>query len=130
MSETPSGLGCPFCDYRGSRESIEAHISAKTDEDHQGKVGRQWRDTIASSVAEVEEDDEPEEDSREAGSFGGLPGPGEDSSEEAGWMLVAATVLFVLVVVATTVDGGDGATVEPAAEDQDGENEDIALVEG
>lgn len=47
MRETVKRLSCPFCDYTGSRASIEGHISGKTDEAHQGKVGRDWRGSFA-----------------------------------------------------------------------------------
>jgi hypothetical protein len=35
---------CPICqDYTGGRTSVEAHITGKSDDSHQGKVGRNFR---------------------------------------------------------------------------------------
>lgn len=35
---------CPVCgDYTGKRSSVEAHITGKSDDDHRGKVGKDYR---------------------------------------------------------------------------------------
>jgi hypothetical protein len=35
---------CPVCgNYTGKRTSVEAHITGKSDEDHQGRVGKDYR---------------------------------------------------------------------------------------
>jgi hypothetical protein len=35
---------CPVCgNYTGRRTSVEAHITGKSDEDHQGRVGKDYR---------------------------------------------------------------------------------------
>jgi DNA repair exonuclease SbcCD ATPase subunit len=45
---------CPFCDYTETdRESVEGHISGKSNSTHEGKVGRMYR-------SEIEETGEPE----------------------------------------------------------------------
>jgi len=45
---------CPFCDYAATdRESVEGHISGKSNSMHEGKVGRMYR-------SEIEETGEPE----------------------------------------------------------------------
>lgn len=52
MATTPDCDGegecvCPLCeDYRGPPSSVEAHISRKTDETHQGEVGQMHRETL------------------------------------------------------------------------------------
>lgn len=52
MATTPDCDGegecvCPLCeDYTGPPSSVEAHISRKTDETHQGEVGQMHRETL------------------------------------------------------------------------------------
>lgn len=40
---------CPFCEYEGATRQVEAHISGRSDENHRGRVGADWRATIANS---------------------------------------------------------------------------------
>jgi len=136
MGETVERLECPFCDYGGSRRSIEAHISGKTDEAHKGKLGRQWRDSIVASVAEVEDEEEDQEetssDTDGEASFPDLDQPERESDLPAGWALLAATVLFLVVVLVLADSGGveETTSTEEIEGDQDGEDEEqVALLE-
>jgi len=97
---------CPWCEYEGRVDSVEAHISAKCDEAHKGKVGRTFRDTLP----QLPGDDQPEPDSPDE--------PDEPPSISPGWAFVGATVLVVVVVVvsAPTVDES-----EPVEDDRDGQ---------
>lgn len=141
MSEAVGRLECPFCDYRGSRRSIEAHISGKTDEAHKGKLGRQWRDSIAASVAEVGDEgadqEDPSSDTSEEASLPDLDQPEGESDLPAGWALVAATVLFAVVVLFLVSDVETGSTVNDGQSTVDGgqsteeeDEEQVALLEG
>lgn len=107
---------CPWCDYEGVVESVEAHISSKTDDAHAGRVGYDLRDYLP----QTDETGETAEESNEAPSFGNLPETGEESDEVPTWALLAATVLFALVVVAVVSSGGEeAASAEATAEIED-----------
>jgi len=51
MDQTPAlepdengEVPCPVCyDYHGKPESVEAHITGKSDEDHRGQIGKDYR---------------------------------------------------------------------------------------
>ena len=44
MPDDNADYTCPICqDYTGGRTSVEAHITGKSDDSHQGKVGRNFR---------------------------------------------------------------------------------------
>lgn len=51
MDQTPTlepdkngEVPCPVChDYHGKPESVEAHITGKSDEDHRGQIGKDYR---------------------------------------------------------------------------------------
>lgn len=47
-NEDDDEVVCPIagCEYTGSPRSVESHISAKTDKNHKGEVGRQYRDQL------------------------------------------------------------------------------------
>lgn len=52
---------CPFCDYtQGSKGSVKAHITRKTDDNHKGRSGPDYTDEI--EVVEVS-DEGPDEQS-------------------------------------------------------------------
>jgi len=52
---------CPLCrDYEGEPESVEAHISAKTDPTHRGETGSNHREEIEDPEEEAQEADGPE----------------------------------------------------------------------
>lgn len=44
---------CDGCEYEGEPSSVEAHVSACTDESHKGKVGREFRREIRGEDAET-----------------------------------------------------------------------------
>jgi len=94
---------CPWCEYEGRVDSVEAHISGKCDEAHSGKVGRTFRDTLP----QLPDDDQPEPD--------GSDEPDGPPAISPGWALVGATVVVTVAVVATapTVDES-----EPVEDDQ------------
>jgi hypothetical protein len=56
---------CPWCEYEGRVDSVEAHISGKCDEAHKGKVGRTFRDTLpqlpGDDQSEPDAPDDPDE---------------------------------------------------------------------
>jgi len=154
MAVTESGTGgevlCPLCEeYEGAPSSVEAHISRMTDGHHKGEVGRSHRDYFEESEPEDSGEEsqvplqETVEDSGEESSEDGLQEGGVDISPEMA--LVAATVLFLLWVVATKVLGGDGSDSGGSAstdeqDDQDGTGQqqpqgglvesEVSLVEG
>jgi len=109
-------LQCPFCDYTGSRASIEGHINGKTDEAHSGKIGADWREVIRGTVVEDDEESEPEE---------GGEGPTDDVAEEGGdrslRYLLAATAIFALGSLA--ISQGN-QTDQDDQDDQEGEQPD------
>lgn len=39
-------INCPLCDYEGTVSGVEAHISAKQDEPHQGKAGHEFKEDL------------------------------------------------------------------------------------
>lgn len=47
---------CDGCDYEGEPSSVEAHVSACTDEPHKGKVGRDVRREIRGGVEEADDE--------------------------------------------------------------------------
>jgi hypothetical protein len=130
-------MGCPVdgCEYSGERASVEGHVSALTDEGHQGLTGVDVRE----EMEEIEEPAEPEEgaESGSPGSAGsaastaaagasvaaaGLPGllGGEDGPSTeivlAG-LVVVAVVAFLLMA---GDEGGSGSGSEVGGEGSDG----------
>lgn len=77
---------CPYCDYEGRVDSVEAHISGKCDEAHKGKVGQGFRDSLPQLPDEGDDQPEPEEPA---------------ASISPGWALIGATVLVAVVVIAS-----------------------------
>lgn len=109
---------CPVeggCDYAGSVKSVEGHISASTEGDHQGEAGANFREELrkqAEAVAEAgregasEVADAAREDvGSSAGSF--LAGPavagatllGSDDGEFPVELVVVGVVLVALLLV-------------------------------
>ena len=89
---------CPFCEYEGSSSSVEAHVSGCTDEDHEGKLGSNYRGiiegTVGEGTAEAAGGDDPVAD---------LP---------PSLALVAATAVLAIIVLA-----GSSAPGEPVEDD-------------
>jgi len=94
---------CPFCEYSGPSSSVEAHISGKSDEAHQGRVGRDWVGTVEASVSD-----------REAGT--------DDQLLDPGMALLVGTVLFVaIMLLASHSGGGQGSPEGNDQEEDDGQ---------
>ena len=93
---------CPFCEYKSSSSSVEAHVSGSTDDAHQGKLGSNYRAIIESSVGEPSEPDTKAEDPE-----GDLP---------PGLALTAATAVLAIIVIAGS-SGSGGSVEEPVDED-------------
>lgn len=91
---------CPFCEYEGAGREVEAHISGKSDQAHQGKVGSRYRGLIESSHGNDDEDE----------NGGGIPIP------------VSSTTLIVATVAVVVVAVGISASSQPAepVEEQEG----------
>lgn len=120
---------CPWCDYEGMVPSVEAHISGKADEVHRGKVGHDLRDHLPQTDDSGEESNE----STASAMVADLPESDEESNVPPGWALVAATVLFLVVVLAVSMDSDSGEE-DPQADviDEDEEAEDaeqMALIQ-
>jgi len=86
---------CPYCDYEGRVDSVEAHISGKCDEAHKGKVGQGFRDSLPQLPDETDQP-EPEEPT---------------ATISPGWALIGATAVLAVVVIAST------APAEPVEDD-------------
>lgn len=95
---------CPLCDeYEGKPESVEAHISAKTDEAHRGEVGRRWRTRIWKGLDTAPAEETGDELAEEASSSRDPETDSEASSSggsSGGWTLLAGTALLAVVVLA------------------------------
>lgn len=70
--------------------SVEAHISGKADEAHQGKVGHGFREDLPQVEAESVDRTETTEPEESAG-----------AAVSPGWALVGASVLLAVIVVAS-----------------------------
>lgn len=81
---------CPYCEYDGTVASVEAHISGKADEAHQGKVGHGFRDDLP----QIESDSVDRTETTE-------PEAPVDLPVSPGWALVGASVVLAVVVVAS-----------------------------
>jgi hypothetical protein len=68
---------CPVegCDYVGEPQSVEAHISAKSNRSHIGKLGRDYREEMSAQLEESEETPATEE--------GEEPDTGESEAPES-----------------------------------------------
>jgi len=74
---------CPWCDYEGSRRSVEAHVSGSTDDDHSGRVGNHLAEVLDEDGGEsVESSGELPSLTPVAGA-GSEPGDGSESALEA-----------------------------------------------
>jgi len=87
---------CPLCEeYSGTEESVEAHISSKSDEDHQGEIGKDYRGqmkSVGESVSEKvkgvvgsgsdSEDSDPDDGSNESMAEGSAKEAKTDTGEE------------------------------------------------
>jgi len=53
-TETAETVVCPLpgCDYEGAPSSVEGHISGKSDELHEGELGRNYREELRGDGAE------------------------------------------------------------------------------
>lgn len=116
---------CPICqDYTGERNSVEAHITGKSDDNHQGQVGKDYRtrdedgnlrltqmpvlrpgdgngDQATESV-----DNEPEEVSD-------TPEAGEDEDQDSGISGLLIGLAFALVLwLAQKTDNKDQVQME------------------
>lgn len=99
------------CEYSAdSVESVEAHISGSTRDEHSGKLGRNHRQELV---------EEAEGSSEAAGNLAvGLgeaadSGGSSDAKFPASTALVVATLLLVVSAVAGAEDGGAEEIVEP-----------------
>ena len=72
---------CPYCEYEGRVSSVEAHISGSRDEAHQGKVGQSFRESLPQL---------------------------EEPGESPGSMLLIATALVAVTVVARSSSSREG----------------------
>jgi len=87
---------CPYCDYQGRVDSVEAHISGKCDEAHKGKVGQGFRDSLPQPADGHGDQPEPEAPA---------------STISPGWALIGATAVLAVAVIAST------APAEPVEDD-------------
>lgn len=112
---------CPYCDYTGPVDSVEGHISARTDGGHAGELGRYHREELVGRAAGDEQGAESSESVAESVDSAG-PGTG----------IVVATLLFALVIVAISVMGDGGESDQSLEEESDEDEQDgqVALVEG
>lgn len=135
---------CPMdgCDYEGAVRSVEAHISGKNDEAHEGKLGRNWRRTIEASHGDDDQPhtvgDPPAEDTSDDQQEAATEAASESTEAETtktglgvppGVAVVLATVALAVVVVATSAGGGAGG-VEQADEDDEGDVEEPVTLDG
>lgn len=110
-----SEVRCPVdgCGYVGEPSSVEAHISGSTDQGHRGKLGRDHRDYFAPV---------------ETGGESGQEATSAVVDSSVGWALIAAMVVFLLVVVLVERDtsgDGDASTEEDVAESEEDEEVDL-----
>lgn len=148
-------VACPLgdCGYTGPMRSVEAHISGNTDDDHRGEVGRLHRESLVSQVEDEQTGEETNTD--EQGSSGSPEvvadgGPeqveetGEETSDEAsddglsidpGMALLAASALFLLIVVVSVWTGSEettetGETTEETdSEESEADANEVSLLE-
>ena len=120
---------CPFCEYSGASSAVEAHISGKTDEEHEGKIGSNYRGLIQESIDKVAEAVPGSDDAGEGGDgdedeeVARYPGgsffedhdaaPGGLEEIPASWVLVAMTVVFAVVVLSAGESGSESVSSDP-----------------
>lgn len=103
-----SEVDCPVdgCDYSGEPNSVEAHISSSTDDDHSGKAGSEYRDELQGDGS-VEKESE--------GSDGLEPMTADDLAEMAEqddegdtmvYLLIGGAVLLLYLIGAGSSPGG------------------------
>lgn len=131
---------CPLCgDYTGPPESVESHISAMTDEAHQGEAGVVHREAIRESVdgeiAEVGGADGADQDDADDADQDGADVGGPEAAGVPVEVGYAVGALLVLWVLWNLVKSGAEEAVETAEEaqhqdQQPAAGEDPPLVEG
>ena len=106
---------CPVCgDYAGERGSVEAHITGKSDDDHQGLVGKDYRAKLDDgSLVLCEEPvnslDDPGTEEPESEPVDD-PEDSPDGSEVIAWLLVIG--LFAALALSNL--GDDNSDQLPA----------------
>ena len=95
---------CPFCEYKSSSTSVEAHVSGSTDDAHQGKLGSNYRGIIESSVGESSEPEAGSDD------------PADDLP--SGLALMAATAALAIIVIAGSTGPAESVGEPEEIEDQ------------
>lgn len=110
---------CPVCgDYTGQRGSVEAHITGKSDDAHQGRVGKDYRyrtpdGTVTLCQEPVNGLDEDEKQSPETDSVSESitddPDPDDSETEIVAWLLV----IGLLVALALSNLGDDDSDQPP-----------------
>ena len=111
---------CPYCDYEGRVDSVEAHISGKCDEAHKGKVGQGFRESLpqlpdgdqSEPDAPDDPDDEPPDDPDEPPSISSGYNNSADDVAGAGSGEVAAVGA---ATAATAVPAVLGREISPVA---------------
>jgi len=120
---------CPFdgCDYTGSVDSVEGHISGSQSGDHRGEVGRHFREELVDRAEESINSPSTDildlDESPDGSSADDHPEGGEDASSDGppippGKALVASTIGLIALAFGTTTDA---ETSVETADDGDGE---------
>lgn len=114
---------CPYCDFTGSVDSVEGHISARTDDEHAGELGRYHREQLLGRVEDglnSEENSERYSEGLESVATSGVPVAG-----------IVLLVVVLAVVFALKGDGDQGESDQPD-EDSSGTEEigTVPMVEG
>lgn len=132
---------CPLdgCEYTGSVKSVEAHISGNSRGEHQGKVGRQFRDRLVDGSSQPVEL-EPEEKADPPEALGEQGGEASETPQQTGSVgseraneggsaskvtLVAGTALVGLAVLLEANQEGDATSegeAQATSEASDGES--------
>lgn len=115
---------CPFCDYTGTVDSVEGHISARTDGGHAGELGRYHREELlqVDDTSNGGESSETHSESVDSEATGGVPAVG-----------IAVVLVALAVVIALRVQGSGGEEQldESAGEESSTEDADaVPMVEG
>jgi hypothetical protein len=114
IAQEPDDQGrytCPVCrDYTGPRSSVEAHITGKSDSDHKGQVGKDYR--VRDGDGELHISDSPvfrvgdRDRTVENNGTGDDPeledDTSDDDSDDLGAALVAGLVVLVLWLASQT----------------------------
>lgn len=120
---------CPFdgCDYTGSVGSVEGHISGSQSGDHQGEVGRHFREELVDRAEGslnggttdlLDLGESPDDSGGDDRSEGGEDASSDGPPIPPGKALVASTVGLIALAFGTTTDA---ETSVEAADDSDGE---------